>query len=86
MSRVYVMNAHTDDIKGKLERKEIAGLELQHKPTDQDGKPSFWPYGVTDGVSYGWFEENQILFWGSNNETPILAKLQTAGYHATDCF
>lgn len=82
MSRVYVMSEHTDAIKTKLEAKEIPGLELRHKPIDQDGRDSYWPYGVTDGKSYGWFEGRQILFWGTNDETAILKALDQYGYRA----
>lgn len=86
MSRVYTLSDHTDAVKAKLEKKEIPGLELVHKPKDNDGKDNFWPYGVTDGKSYGWFENGMILFWGANNETPILDALQGAGFNVTGEF
>jgi hypothetical protein len=86
MGRVYVMSDETDKIKAKLEKNEIEGLSLVHKPLDQDGKPSYWPYAVTDGTNYGFFEKKNILFWGQNDENHILLTLEKHGFRVIEVF
>lgn len=82
MSRVYVMSQPT----AKIAEKIPSSLKIVKKPLDQDGKPSLWPVGITDGKNHGWFEENFILFWGSNDEEKILKELAKVGFRVVDMF
>jgi len=78
MSRVYVLDYEADKIINELKHGDFPGLKHVHQPEDphrEDGK-SLWPDGITDGKSTGWFEEpNMLLFWGKNDEGPILRLL-----------
>ncbi len=86
MSRVYVMNKPDTTIKERVLSSKQTKLSIFHRPIDVDGKASLWPYAVTDGKNYGWFEGSQILFWGSNSEIPILNELEKLGFYVTDAF
>ncbi len=85
MSRVYVMSETNTRIKQAVE-KTNGPLSLFHRPLDEDGKVSLWPWAVTDGKNYGWFEGNMILFWGTNNELTILSELEKLRIYAEDSF
>ncbi len=86
MSRVYIMNASDTKTKDRVLAKKEGKLSVVHRPIDSDGKDSLWPYGITDGKNYGWFEKDMILFWGSNDETGILRELEALGVFVTDAF
>lgn len=86
MSQVYVMSVPTDTIKTKLQAGELPGLSLLHKPMDGQGQPSLWPYAVSDGHNFGWFEGDFILFWGAADPTRILQTLNHSGIRIVDSF
>jgi hypothetical protein len=83
------MSATSDEIRAKIETYQHlrpTPLRVVHKPTDDQGKPSLWPYGVSDGINHGWFEGNKILFWGINKESNILNQLSKMGFRIKDSF
>ncbi|WP_297478341.1 hypothetical protein [Ferrovum sp.] len=82
MSRVYMLSDHSSIIIDELKDGQIAGLTHFYQPVSGDGKPNPWPDAVTDGASYGWFENDMILFWGNSNDKAILAKLRAKGIRA----
>lgn len=86
MSRVYVMNNSEEAMRAAIEMNPASGLEVKHKPFDESGKPSLWPYSVTDGKYYGFFEGAYILFWGANDERGILESLRKMGFRVMDSF
>lgn len=79
MGRIYEMNCHSKDVIQKLKEGKITGLTHIHNPEDKTGGSNLWPDGVTDGTNYGWFEENMILVWGTNNMTNIMEVLHNNG-------
>ncbi len=79
MSRVFVMSEHSSVVLEWLKEGHIPGLTHLHKPMCDDGKPNPWPDAVTDGISYGWFESDMILFWGGSQDSAILGALGKAG-------
>lgn len=78
MSRVFVMSEHSSVVLEWLREGRIPGLMHVHKPRNGDGSPNPWPDAVTDGVNYGWFESNMLLFWGSHSSEIILERLKRA--------
>ena len=83
MGRIYRLSEDSAVVIDMLKQGQIPGLQHRHQPIDDMGngitKPSLWPDGVSDGKSAGWFEDDMVLFWGSNDETPILNALKKAG-------
>ena len=76
MSRTYVMDTSAVDVIEIIRAGKIPGLE--HYESEEPD--SLWTDGVTDGKdNYGWFEGVYLHFWGANNETEILDRLNQFG-------
>lgn len=75
MSRIYAMSEPSACIIAELKDGLIPGLK-HWANTDKD---SLWQDGVTDGINYGFFENQMLLFWGGNKESYIMKKLGKVG-------
>lgn len=99
MSRVYNMSRTQREMETLVAEGEAPGLSLVFQPESSTGAYdrdierengvkgiSLWPVGVTDGTNYGWFEGCFILFWGRNNEMPILDAFSKARVNVRSSF
>ena len=83
MGRIYAIGASEEEVVELLKADKIPGLKHYKVPPDKlnDGEEAepIWQNGVTDGTNYGFLEHSMILFWGRNDEGPILLALAEAG-------
>ena len=77
MSRIYQMNEMSEFVIGELKAGRIPGLTLH--VNESEHSKEYWPFGVTDGANYMFFESNMLLAWGRNDERPIMNLLGRVG-------
>ncbi len=85
MSRVYVLDRGHES----LIKSPPASLTIYQKP-EAERNPD-WTHALTDGQNSGWLERLEgnichILFWGNNDEQPILNALMAGGVNVIDSF
>lgn len=80
MSRIYQAVNGREALQALAEGK-IPSLTRHVETSDTAAGKRLWVDAATDGKNYGWFEEDMLLFWGLNDEAPILAAFRHAGYH-----
>lgn len=83
MSTLYQISHERDKVIEWVKANPSLGIEVVHRPILDDGEQSQWPWGLTDGKSYVWFDSTWFLIkWGLNDPTNIFKALKQIGVKA----
>jgi hypothetical protein len=86
MGTVYVLNKSQEEVM-EIVQKNLITISVVHRPFDEKGEPSRWPYGLKDeSENHLWFEDSFLHCWGRNDPQYILRTLSGFGVRVVDTF